>query len=118
MRLIDGEKLEKEGWRLIRSVPRGDKIWHQTKGWKEVETVHQTCEPLRQGDIVLNTNNYTYGVVISLLNDKKAAQILEISAKEKQLFINCPPLAALEKTGKHLTISRLILNEIGSDLND
>ncbi len=118
MRLIDGEKLEKEGWRLIRDVPRGDKILHQTKELKEVETVHQTCEPLRQGDIVRNTNNYTYGVVISLLNDKNAAQILEISAKEKRLFINCPPLAALEKTGKHLTISRLILNEIGSDLND
>jgi len=112
MRLIDADKLEREGWYLVRNTVDSNTACNEIKDIKSVETVRQTCEPLRQGDIVRNNNNFSYGVVISLMNDKNSAQILELSDEEKRLFINCPPLAALEKTGKHLTISRLILEKV------
>ena len=114
MRLIDADKLEREGWHLVRTINEYNTISQEWKDIKSVETVRQTCEPLHQGDIVRNNNNNTYGVVIALMDDKHAAQILELSGKEKRMFINCPPLAALEKTGKHLTISRLIMEQVNS----
>lgn len=104
MRLIDAEKLEKAGWKLIKD----EKI----KELSTVETVRRTCEMLRAGDVVFNLNNNSYGVVISINPDKDYAQIIEVGASG--LFINCPPLRALEKSGRPLALKKLIL-EAGHD---
>lgn len=108
MRLIDADALKSklsgasvvalarsEIWGLIDSAP----------------TVRQTCELPKPGDIVFNTNNQTYGVLICILDDKSAAQILEVGSN--RVFVNCPPLAALEKTGAHMAIRNEIMKLIG-----
>lgn len=47
-----------------------------------------------QGDVVYSTNNYTYGIVLSDIDDR--IKVLEIS---RDVFVNCPPRAALEYCG-------------------
>ena len=78
---------------------------------KRLERVSFNCEPPRNGDIVRNTNNNTYGVLLSIQKDKTCASILEVSA-HNEMFVNCPPLAALEKTGKRLSLAKLIMKEV------
>ena len=78
---------------------------------KRLERVSFNCEPPRNGDIVRNTNNNTYGVLLSIQRDKTCASILEVSA-HNEVFVNCPPLAALEKTGKRLSLAKLIMKEV------
>ena len=78
---------------------------------KRLERVSFNCEPPRNGDIVRNTNNNTYGVLLSIQKDKTCASILEVSA-HNEVFVNCPPLAALEKTGKRLSLAKLIMKEV------
>lgn len=80
---------------------------------KRLERVSFNCEPPRNGDIVRNTNNNTYGIVLRIQPDKNCASILEVSA-HNEVFVNCPPLAALEKTGKHLCLAKLIMKEVKS----
>ena len=48
-----------------------------------------------QGDVVFNSNNFTYGVVINEYADK--VTILECG--DKNVFTNCPPKAALKYCG-------------------
>lgn len=112
MRLIDADILEKEGWYLTRTVTSGKKGYHEIKELSKVETVIQTCELIRQCDIVKNNNNNSYGIVIDLMPDKNSAKILELSTVENRMFVNCPPLAALEKTGTRLDIPRLMLTMV------
>lgn len=81
---------------------------------KRLERVSFNCEPPRNGDIVRNANNNTYGVVLKIQPDKNCASILEVSA-HNEVFVNCPPLAALEKTGKHLCLARMIIKEVRDD---
>ena len=78
---------------------------------KRLERVSFNCEPPRNGDIVRNTNNNTYGILLRIQPDKNCASILEVSA-HNEMFVNCPPLAALEKTGKHLSLAKLIMKEV------
>ena len=75
---------------------------------KKLKRVSFNCEPPRNGDIVRNANNNTYGVVLRIQPDEKCASILEVSA-HGEVFVNCPPLAALEKTGRHIALAKLIL---------
>ena len=81
---------------------------------KRLEKVSFKCEPPRNGDIVRNTNNNTYGVLLSIQRDKTCASILEVAANN-EVFVNCPPLAALEKTGKRLSLAKLIMKEVKGD---
>lgn len=76
-----------------------------------LEKVSFNCEPPRNGDIVRNTNNNTYGVVLRIQTDKNCASILEVSA-HNEVFVNCPPLAALEKTGVHLCLEKMIMKAV------
>lgn len=76
-----------------------------------LKKVSFNCEPPRNGDIVRNTNNNTYGVLLSVQKDKTCASILEVSA-HNEVFVNYPPLAALEKTGKRLSLAKLIMKEV------
>ena len=78
---------------------------------KRLKRVSFNCEPPRNGDIMRNTNNNTYGIALRIQPDKNCASILEVSA-HNEVFVNCPPLAALEKTGKHLCLARLIMKEV------
>lgn len=48
-----------------------------------------------QGDVVYNSNNFTYGVVINDYADK--VTILECGGKD--VFTNCPPKSALKYCG-------------------
>ena len=77
----------------------------------ELQCVSFNCEPPRNGDIVRNTNNNTYGIMLRIQPDKNCASILEVSA-HNEVFVNCPPLAALEKTGVHLCLAKLIMKEV------
>lgn len=78
-----------------------------------LEKVSFNCELPRNGDIVRNSNNNAYGVVLRIQPDKNCASILEVSA-HNEVFVNCPPLAALEKTGKrlHLCLANMIMKEV------
>ena len=49
-----------------------------------------------QGDVVYNSNNFTYGVVINDYADK--VTILECGGKD--VFTNCPPKSALKYCGQ------------------
>ena len=94
--------------KLIESEPSGLIL---AEDIKRLERVSFNCEPLRNGDIVRNTNNNTYGVVLRIQPDKSAASILEVAANN-EVFVNCPPLAALEKTGKRISLAKLIMKEV------
>lgn len=98
---------------LIESEPSGIITAEDIK-W--LERVSFNCELPRNGDIVRNTNNNAYGVVLRILPDKNCASILEVSA-HNEVFVNCPPLAALEKTGKrlHLCLAKMIMKEVKGD---
>jgi len=95
---------------LIESKPSGIIT---AEDIKRLERVSFNCELPRNGDIVRNTNNNAYGVVLRILPDKNCASILEVSA-HNEVFVNCPPLAALEKTGKrlHLCLAKMIMKEV------
>lgn len=77
---------------------------------ENARTIRPTCE-IRQGDIVYNTNNYTYGIVIANLVDKGAVTILEMDGKG-EFFVNCPPLGAIVNTGKHIYLANIIKNAL------
>ena len=64
-----------------------------------------------QGDIVYNSNNYNYGIV--LLDKDESVRILEIS--KNGAFINCPPKGAL-KYCKHIDIYEKFMEVVG--IND
>ena len=49
-----------------------------------------------QGDVVFNSNNFTYGVVINDYDEK--VTILECGGKD--VFTNCPPKSALKYCGQ------------------
>ena len=55
-----------------------------------------------QGDIVYNSNNFTYGIVINEFADGEV-KILECGAKD--VFTNCPPKSALKYCG-HLDFKK------------
>lgn len=81
---------------------------------KRLERVSFNCEPPRNGEIVRNINNNTYGIVLKIQPDMNRASILEVSV-HNEVFVNCPPLAALEKTGKHLCLAKLIMKEVKAE---
>lgn len=54
-----------------------------------------------QGDVVYNTNNYTYGVVMRDYDE--SASIIEIGGKD--VFVNRPPKAALKYCG-HMDLKK------------
>lgn len=96
---------------LLDQEPSG---YIRKDGVMRLEKVSFNCEPPRNGDIVRNTNNNTYGILLSIQRDKNCASILEVSA-HNEVFVNCPPLAALEKTGKHVSLAKLIMKEVKRD---
>lgn len=59
-----------------------------------------------QGDVVYNTNNYTYGIVLAEYDD--VPKIIEIS---REVFINNVPKAALIYKG-HIDIKKYLKNVI------
>lgn len=96
---------------LINSEPSGIITEEDIK---RLERVSFNCEPPRNGDIVRNTNNNAYGILLSIQRDRTSASILEVAANN-EVFVNCPPLAALEKTGKRLSLAKLIMKEVKGD---
>lgn len=94
--------------KLIESEPSGIITADDVK---RLERVSFNCEPPRNGDIVWNTNNNTYGILLRIQPDKNCASILEVAANN-EVFVNCPPLAALGKTGKRLSLAKLIMKEV------
>lgn len=73
---------------------------------ESAKEVKPTCD-LKNGDIVYNTNNQTYGIVICQMQGKDAVSILEKSSKG-QFFVNCPPLTAIVNTGKRVCLANII----------
>lgn len=73
---------------------------------QNAKSVKPTCD-LENGDIVYNTNNHTYGIVLNRLPDKNAVSILEKDGRGK-FFVNCPPLAAIVNTGKRVYLANII----------
>lgn len=73
---------------------------------ESAKTVNPTCD-LENGDIVYNTNNHTYGIVLNRQPDKNAVSILEKDSRGK-FFVNCPPLAAIVNTGKRVYLANII----------
>ena len=54
-----------------------------------------------QGDIVYNSNNFTYGVVINDYADK----VIILECGSKSVFTNCPPKSTLKYCG-HLDFKK------------
>ena len=102
-------------WEVLTELLDKEPSGYIRKGDVErLEKVSFNCEPPRNGDIVRNANNNTYGILLSIQRDKNCASILEVSA-HNEVFVNCPPLAALEKTGKHVSLAKLIMKEVKRD---
>ena len=59
-----------------------------------------------QGDVVYNTNNCTYGIVICELLEEQV-RILEF--RDKDMFINCPPKTAMQYCG-HIDFKKTLQN--------
>ena len=57
-----------------------------------------------QGDVVYNSNNFTYGIVIGEFADGEVA-ILECGGKD--VFTNCPPKSAIKYCG-HLDFKKTL----------
>lgn len=62
------------------------------------------------GDVVINRNNNTYGIVIEEYKDKKV-QILELG--EKYVHVNYPPKAALCYCG-HTDFKKRLCDVLGN----
>lgn len=72
-----------------------------------IERKHADCRRLVRGEVVHNYNNNTRGVVIEELPGKDAVRILEMSGKG-ELFVNCPPLRAVQRTGETISFELLL----------
>lgn len=62
-----------------------------------------------QGDVVYNTNNYTYAIVIG--EYEEIVKILELGSED--VFINSPPKSALKYCG-HTTLKKHLHNILGN----
>ena len=71
-----------------------------------MKLVEENEELFKVGDVVFNSNNYRYAVILQLRSDGHSATVAEYHPeREDKILVHTPPLAALLKEeGRHIGI--------------